>query len=523
MKIFFRTAVLLLAGTLSLQAAGIPKKGGVCFRFDDNKPVSQWKELAAVFEKYGMRFSMSIIPSAKGAWTQDGWLPFLQEMEAKGYEIMDHTPYHQMFRFKPADGEEKALLDRVKTVDHIDKDGWSCFKFTRDPAYPEVVPVVCDLSGKTAVPVAKPNRCYVYGYLYDPETKTAWYSAWNARAGVFSLRSFWYEDNVNLPERKGVKLELIRNFGGFDLAEDALKLQLEVSRKRFRGMGLKKMPVIYVLPGAYEPHLSGANLMKVYREAGYLGGTANQRPSLWGYCTHFDPDRSRFAMSAWTFTLENPKGVRAAKHIIADYVAKNRVATSISHMRVNALPGKWKEFLKHQEELLKWCRDNQIPVHVEKDWTTLLYDTGTDPAWNIMPQIGVDLDKDGIPDGYRLFPAAKVSGKNLMVSGKGTLFGISELCGAEPGKNIFSFRYRAKQESSLRILILVQNLDGKSLKKNLLNVKLTPGPEQQFQGEFLVPDNADMLNIQVQSMEDGAEAELRDFCIQRKGIGLNHD
>ena len=496
---------------------GIPKIGGVCFRFDDNKPIEQWKELAAMFEQHDMRFSMAIIPSARNSWMQPGWMPFLQEMEQKGYEIMDHTPFHRMFAYKPADAEEKELLSKVKSVDHIGKDGTSFFKYIRNKRYPEVIPVTCDISGKTAVPVAQngKKRFYVYGYLYDPVTGIAWYSVW--KKGVFQLRSFWYEDNLDLPERKNVKLELVRNFGGFDLPEDALKLHLDTSRKRFAAMGLKKMPVTFCLPGAYEPHLDAVNVAPVYRKGGYTSGSTNLRPSLWGYGEKNDPERSRFAMSCWDVVPETPAAVKSARHVIANRVALNRVATVGSHMRVNRLPGKWPEYLQHYRELLQWCHENKLQVHVQKDWCRLLYDTKTDPAWNIMPQIDVDRDKDGIPDGYQIFSAAKISGKKLIAAGKGKLFEIFGLCGAESGTNVFSFRYNAKQETVIHISISALTSDRDLLKENQLNAKLVPGENQLFTAEFQVPEKTDMRQITAVNMPlFTAPAELFDFSITGK-------
>ena len=43
-------AIGLLAGAFLLQAGEeVPKQAGVAFRFDDNKPPKQWKEMGELF------------------------------------------------------------------------------------------------------------------------------------------------------------------------------------------------------------------------------------------------------------------------------------------------------------------------------------------------------------------------------------------------------------------------------------------------------------------------------------------
>ena len=58
-----RIAMILFAGTFLLAQAetAVPKTGGVCFRFDDNKPPEHWRQMGELFEKYGYRMSLALV------------------------------------------------------------------------------------------------------------------------------------------------------------------------------------------------------------------------------------------------------------------------------------------------------------------------------------------------------------------------------------------------------------------------------------------------------------------------------
>ena len=78
-----------LTGAFLLQAGEeVPKQAGVAFRFDDNKPPKQWKEMGELFEKHGCRMSLALISqNLNGKETQE----VLRALSAKGHTMMDHT------------------------------------------------------------------------------------------------------------------------------------------------------------------------------------------------------------------------------------------------------------------------------------------------------------------------------------------------------------------------------------------------------------------------------------------------
>ena len=71
----------------------ISKKGGICFRTDDNQLISRYLEYAALFNKYNQKFCFAI-NLGRDEITPD-YIAGLKQIQASGHEIMDHTPWHR--------------------------------------------------------------------------------------------------------------------------------------------------------------------------------------------------------------------------------------------------------------------------------------------------------------------------------------------------------------------------------------------------------------------------------------------
>ena len=56
------------------------KRGGICFRVDDNQPIQKWTDYAAIFNKYGYKFCAALCP---------GRMVGNDEYPALGVVIMD--------------------------------------------------------------------------------------------------------------------------------------------------------------------------------------------------------------------------------------------------------------------------------------------------------------------------------------------------------------------------------------------------------------------------------------------------
>ena len=76
----------------------ISKRGGLCFRTDDNQPIAKYLEYAALFNNYNQKFSFAL-NLGRPEITSD-YLNGIRQMQASGHEMMDHTPQHRTNLFR---------------------------------------------------------------------------------------------------------------------------------------------------------------------------------------------------------------------------------------------------------------------------------------------------------------------------------------------------------------------------------------------------------------------------------------
>ena len=88
-------------------------------RFDDNKPVSQWREVAEIFETIGGRCSFAV----NAATLDDEQWAALRDLAARGHEIMDHTAQHAVFKLLCATAAEADRHRSAEFFDHVEQDG----------------------------------------------------------------------------------------------------------------------------------------------------------------------------------------------------------------------------------------------------------------------------------------------------------------------------------------------------------------------------------------------------------------
>ena len=88
-------------------------------RFDDNKSVSQWREVAGIFEAVGGRCSFAVNSATLSEEQWDG----LRELSAHGHEIMDHTGQHAVFKLLLESSEAAERYRKAEFFDHVESEG----------------------------------------------------------------------------------------------------------------------------------------------------------------------------------------------------------------------------------------------------------------------------------------------------------------------------------------------------------------------------------------------------------------
>ena len=74
-------------------------------------------------------------------------------------------------------------------------------------------------------------------------------------------------------------------------------------------------------------------------------------------------------------------------------------------------------------------------VKTQSEWARLLYHTKTNPQENVFPSLNVDLNEDGIPDGFEKVNGVVWENGTLARQNRGKLFQTLPLGGVEHGRN----------------------------------------------------------------------------------------
>lgn len=452
------TAVAVIFG-ISLQGAeATPKVGGIAFRFDDNQPIERWQKMAAVFEKHGFRFCMSI--NALDASRKAGYPEFLAKMAKNGYEVMDHTPEHTIVKLALPTQEAAEKLAKEEYVHHV-AGNVVYFNFLFDKTHPSCRPWTISVDGKKVTVIdGKWDKSDVSRYIVFPDG-TIYLFALHGKQPV--LLNQFGEDKVNLPKTENVKV-VIASRNAFQVDDRALAQIAKRSRELFLEMKLPA-PRTFVTPGGWGLYPPVEQVSRVYgKQFNYAAGDVFE-PN-WS-STYSGRSFHRFCMSPFWNSLEN-LDVEKEKKVFANLLAKNYVIPVISHMWLHNLNNDFDKLLQRYDEFLAWVKAKQIPVHNMAEWADILYDGKSDPAWNIFPSLTRDLNEDNCPDGYDNI-GKDATLKNGELSGTGICFYISSLSGFTPGKNTLSLEGKSLNGKKTKLVMVFHLCDGSSRnsRKNL--------------------------------------------------------
>lgn len=460
-----KTATALLLVLFSgriLADAPLPAKAGVCFRFDDNQPPAQWREMGALFESYGCRMCLSLISQNLNAPESRSTL---RELANKGHLMLDHLPSHAVYQISARNPEEFRKFAALPITDHADPVKKTVyFKYELNAEHPKNISfqgairegILCDY------PPEMHNRLAFTRKILVPETGTVY--GIRIQNGKKTLYSFWGE-KVNIPNREKSRLILLANNEAIQPPDDLLRFLAECSRGNFTAIGLPP-PHTWIQPGGWECFVTPGKIAAVYgKEFGYRSGSCVPGAPTNTICGFREPNPGllRFNMCADSTVPDNGKSLEQMKLRIADTIAKHRVLILISHMVVRRVPGGWKTYLSVYEELLKWLKNSGIPVATQEQWAEILYSGQAGPEGNIMPSLTTDLNGDGRPDGYELRKGTSVQLKTgtATIPPGGSLL-LSDLAGVEKGNNSFALTARGDAGTLLTLELTLLQRDNRT-------------------------------------------------------------
>lgn len=226
------------------------KRGGICFRVDDNKPVRQWIEFADVFNRYGMKFCAALCPGRIAG--DESYIRFVRTLQDQGHEIMDHTPLHSVDKLPLPRGADADTWRAMPGVDHVDESlVYLTYAEIDTSALPERRADISGnrMTGRTLRDLADTNQTRFIA-VYLPCIGRAFRFRQLEQSGdtALVLHSFWDEDNVDLGEHRDI---VYHKLGKSDVRMTlaARRLLAESSLSLFEDLGLDRA-VTWIQPGS---------------------------------------------------------------------------------------------------------------------------------------------------------------------------------------------------------------------------------------------------------------------------------
>ena len=426
----------------SYSQIAINKKGGVCFRVDNNTTTQKWIDYSSVFNTYGFHFSFS--QYLDQVIYDTAYLSILRNMTAQGHELLDRTPSGTTNYIKVLNNSDTTAYSGNPFVDHINGTK-ICLKYINNFTVAQATGLVDIVNGTQLIShdtgafyniSGTPN----YFAIYIPALNKVftYSSALNKNTSdkdTLLLKSFWNET---------ISLADASNLIYYKLTQYDIHLPIE-SREilAFRDINLCNqynlpLPKTFIHPSSTTiPYFTKKEIKEAWGDLNnYKGGSSYQLNAYKCY-NEYDPAKEkRFGMIGGDFNEESST-LQALKTTIANGIAKHNVLIGQSYM-YNSIT----TFLYKMDSLLYWLQKKNIPVKTYSEWASILYDSTANPFVNIFPAFNVDLDSNSLPDGF-YNPTTMDNGDGVAASGNksfyrsanGTLCEVQNLCGIEKGTN----------------------------------------------------------------------------------------
>ena len=454
MKSFICLNVIVLSLILNFELfsqSGYNKVGGVCFRFDDyHDPTTRVIPYLDIFTArgltctYAVNFGINIVTPE--------FLTMVQQMQAQGFEIADHTPDHNT-RYFEIPFSDTTIYQGITGVDHIANnvdDAKVCLEWDSVKTDTYTGEGLINISGNTVTSVSNneftnmqlPHTMDAYSMdaIYIPSlNKIFKFDPANVSGSVITdLSSFWDEDNVNLT-LNNVEYQKMGQNDVF-LKVDAIKVLAMRSQQFCDENGITR-PTIWIQPGGYHPNTFKSYVKEALESMGYTAAGVFADPVPIKLYNSYDPnDNNRYGIS-WEDFNEEAQSLTQVKKRIADNFARHRLSINQSHLSPES--GTYAAYLTKTAAILDWCLASNIPIKSYSEWAKLLFQTPQNPYVNVMPSAEVDLDADSHPDGVDAHSSIVTDGptgvfsKSYSRNGNGLLFEMYDLGGVEKGENTF--------------------------------------------------------------------------------------
>ena len=460
-----------------------------------------------MFSIYGYKFCTAInLESA--AWFP-GYIDGLKPLYANGHEFMDHSPNHTTCMILLSDIADTSIYYGNPFVDHINENR-ICFKWESintttiqgegpvniydnvvisvnpgefyDFFYPEYIPMIF-------LPLT--NQVYTYSTIQninplDPDTLT--------------LLSLW-EEPVNLGTHLNIPYHKLTSFD-VKMPQEVLVMlgQRVLSLCESHSM---QRPYTWIQPFGNFPLLHKYELAQsMGAQLGYTGGATYQNESYKTYNEYNPDDDKQFAMMFWDFSTTQLTA-KENKAWIANGIAKHLLLISQNHFLPNTPT--WQAYMQRTDSLLEWIHVHDIPVLTQQEWTSMLFDSLTNPFINVFPLLQTDLNDDQIPDGYELqdgiminFDGVPQSGnKSIELTAWGNFFKITESGGLAKGPNTFTIYTKGGPGNIVWLWISYPETGETST----ISIPAEEYEWTKFTTTIIIPEEASVVNFEMECHE----------------------
>jgi len=417
----------------------IPKRGGICFRVDDNKPMGNYLQYSEVFNIHGLNFSFALNLGRDDLTTD--YFNGIREMQDYGHELMDHTPWHRTNYFF-------TILDVAYYHNHAGVHRISGNKI--ELKHLDVNLADATRNGSVSI---SGNEVYSQAGIFSNFSKFDCYLYFPTLNQLVFIEE-WVDNNTVVIRdiwRNSIYLGNYQNiqFYNFDITDvhltiEAIQALAEESIRLSEHYDLDR-PSSWIQPGGYFPRMYRNELKQaISNNLGYESAGVFTDPSLKVF-NEYDPTEDKQFGMDWGDFNNDTDPLDETKTIIANGIAKHQLLIGSSHF-IDLLGG-WEAYIQRVDDLLTWCNSNNIPVKTYKEWADILYNQTPDPYENVYPPLNIDLDNNNLPDGYdnmgnsildKNDGAPEINNYSLSINQVGTICNIEKLAGIEKGENEFS-------------------------------------------------------------------------------------
>ncbi|MFH1937194.1 MAG: hypothetical protein ABIK52_06500, partial [Bacteroidota bacterium] len=330
------------------------KKGGVCFRIDDNNELWKYHSFDSLFAIYGYKFCTAVCLES-ATWTP-GYLEGLKQIWNNGHEFMDHTPNHSTCMIQLTNIADTSLYHGNPFVDHINQNQ-VCFKWksvdTTSIHGEGLINVTNNLViSKLPGQFHGFNDSVYIPMLFIPATNRVytWLNMQNINPldpDSLTLSSFW-EEPVNLGIYQNIPYHKLTSFNVV-MPQQVLMMLGERVLTLCTTHNIQR-PWTWIQPyGKYPLQTEGEVAQTMGAELGYTGGATYHNEAYKTYNEYNPTNDKQFAMKYGDFN-PNQKSAEENKTLIANGIAKHRLLISQDHFMPNTPT--WQAYLQRTDSLL---------------------------------------------------------------------------------------------------------------------------------------------------------------------------